>query len=382
MKRRAIVLLLIALTGAAADLPSRAEIDAITAEVSTILGWKQTRSVPVSRTTREELNRFLRDRVARAIRPSDVRAEELTLKWLGLVPGDFDLKKTTIDLLTEQAAAFYDYKKKKLVLLENPFGEFDRTVLAHELAHALADQRFRIGRYMDDKAINDDTATARQAVVEGQASWLMNVFDARREGRPTGAPLPFESSLEASPSAFPVLERSPLYLRVSLLFPYWEGARFQQAVVDKLGPAGLARVFEQPPASTQQILHPEMYLSGTPPEPIALPEFKARGYRALSEGMLGELDHLVIFKMAGDENYARTASAWRGGRYRVLETKARCCVVLYSSRWTSDDAAEAAKAVLEKHHRTKAISAPLRLWRTGSTLEFIEGDLTPNSVAR
>ena len=52
------------------------------------------------------------------MKPEDVRAEELTLKMLGLVPADFDLRKNTLDLLTEQAAAFYDYNQKKLFVLE------------------------------------------------------------------------------------------------------------------------------------------------------------------------------------------------------------------------------------------------------------------------
>ena len=55
-------------------------------------------------------------RVDKAIKPADIKAESLTLKMLGLIPQDFDLRQQTVDLLTEQAAAFYDYQKKKLFL--------------------------------------------------------------------------------------------------------------------------------------------------------------------------------------------------------------------------------------------------------------------------
>ena len=71
----------------------------------------------------------------------------MALKLFGLVPDDFDLKKNTIDLLTEQAAAFYDYDDKKLFLLGNDSASTEVTTLAHELSHALADQHFELGRY-------------------------------------------------------------------------------------------------------------------------------------------------------------------------------------------------------------------------------------------
>ena len=52
------------------------------------------------------------------MKPAELRTEELTLKKFGFVPQDFDLKKTTIDLLTEQTAAFYDFHRKKLYITE------------------------------------------------------------------------------------------------------------------------------------------------------------------------------------------------------------------------------------------------------------------------
>ena len=80
------------------------------------------------------------------------------LKKLGLVPPEFDLAKATVDLMTEQAAAFYDYRKKKLFLLEASAGANDQgTVLAHELSHALADQHFNLNKYLH-RGKTDDSA--------------------------------------------------------------------------------------------------------------------------------------------------------------------------------------------------------------------------------
>ena len=61
----------------------------------------------------------------------------LTLKKFGLVPSDFNLAQTTVDVLTEQAAAFYDYHAKKLFLTDWTPSATREAALAHELAHAL-----------------------------------------------------------------------------------------------------------------------------------------------------------------------------------------------------------------------------------------------------
>ena len=102
--------------------------------------------VPCDFITKEKINEFLKKRVKDVASPEEIRAEELTLKKFGLVPPDFDLAKNTVDLLTEQAAAFYDYDKKKLFITESTPSETQEPVLAHELSHALADQNFNLAQ--------------------------------------------------------------------------------------------------------------------------------------------------------------------------------------------------------------------------------------------
>ncbi len=69
--------------------------------------------------SKRQLRQFLTKRIKKTLKPEEIYADELALKMFGLVPQDFDLRKSTIDLLTEQAAAFYDYDEKKLFLLED-----------------------------------------------------------------------------------------------------------------------------------------------------------------------------------------------------------------------------------------------------------------------
>src|SRR5437660_953760 len=154
-------------------------ISNIETDLTAITGLRFYKDVPYAVIGKTQLRAFLEARMKDAVKPEEIHAEETTLKMFGFLPPDFDLKKTTVELLTEQAAAFYDYHKKKLFILETADStpdlhtEAEKMALSHELAHALADQQFRLEKYIREGAHSDDDSTARLAVMEGQASWLM-----------------------------------------------------------------------------------------------------------------------------------------------------------------------------------------------------------------
>src|ERR1700680_3042900 len=165
MKRLLTFLLLIAFPPLARPQSLFSEIPSRQEGLSSIPGLAFTHHVPYALMTKDQLRRDFEQRIKASIKPSDLHAEELTLKLLGLVPADFDLRQNTIDLLTEQAAAFYDYNKKKLfVLEESGNGDEERIALVRKLAHALADQHFHLAKYVHEGLQSDDGSTARMAV--------------------------------------------------------------------------------------------------------------------------------------------------------------------------------------------------------------------------
>jgi hypothetical protein len=320
-----------------------ADIPAILAELSEITGKRSTRAIRQESIDKEGLRRYLEARMKETVKPEELRAEEIALKKFGFVPAEFDLKKTTIDLLTEQAAAFYDYRKKKLFVLSSSPSMMEQALLVHELAHALADQHFHLERYIR-KESNDDGAIARMAVMEGQASWLMAEYLARRSGqslKTSPALLEMMTRAETAAEQYPVLAGAPLYIQESLLFPYTAGIRFQHALVEQLGQAAFSEVFRNPPLSSQHILHPELYRKGLKPSEPPLPELKpARGRRTLIEGAIGEIDHSILLRQFTDEKTAaRISPGWRGGAYRLLEYKDGRTVLLYVSEWADSETA-------------------------------------------
>lgn len=334
---RAALLLLIALLGVAAVPPGREAIDTAMAELSKVTGFTIKHPVAFELITRGQVNKFLQDRIQESVKPEELRAEELTLKKFGFVPQDFDLKKTTIDLLTEQTAAFYDFHRKKLYITDWAAASLQDAALVHELAHALADQNFPLERFSKKVENDSEQSMARQAVVEGQASWLMRAVLERSAAASGKLP---EQPAQANES-FPIFDKAPLYLRETLMFPYDQGLIFQQAVYERMGKEAFAYVFRHPPVSAQQLLHPESYFAGLLPARTEVPELKAsvKGMKRLVEGPVGELDESILLRQYCSESEAKDVSPhWRGGKYRIFEDKKnRRIAMIYRSAWTDPD---------------------------------------------
>ena len=65
---------------------------------------------------------------------------------------DFHLRPFLISLLTEQIAGFYDDKTKTVNLLDWIEPDEQKGVLAHELTHALQDQKVDLSKWSDVEA--------------------------------------------------------------------------------------------------------------------------------------------------------------------------------------------------------------------------------------
>ena len=251
-----------------------------------------------------------------------------------------------MDLLTEQAAAYYDYDKRKLFIIESTPSDNQEPVLAHELSHALADQHFRLARFIRKGRDSDDGSSARMAVMEGQATWMMSEYLARAMGRSLkDSPdlVAMMSSVSAGGEGqYPVLDNAPLYLRMSLIFPYTKGMLFQNALVQRDGQSAFAEPFRRPPVSTHQILHPEDYFASVQPTQPKLPRPRLpHGYQALVGGTMGEADHAILIEQFDSKEAAAAISPhWRGSTFEVRENKqAGRAVLLYAVEWDSEEIA-------------------------------------------
>ncbi len=399
---RLVLLALLVLPAPAQQKPSSLfrEVDEMTSALSEITGWPVKRKVPAKIITKDEFRHQVESRMKGSSSNKELHAEEVTLKMFGFIPQEFNLAKETVDLVSEQAAAFYDYSKKRLFVLDSTSeGTEQRVALVHELAHALADQQHPLGRYLRKGSPDDDASTAREAVMEGQATWLTWAYVSKRNGGKAEVSQETIEKLTDNSSTggadFPVFSKEPLYLRESLVFPYDEGMKFQDAVFKKSGQKSFDEIFNRPPRSTQQILHPEAYLEDekpVDPDPPALSKSMLKQFRVLNDGSVGELDHSMLLRQfVGEKEGRAAASRWRGGSFRLYENKRdKYPLLTYASEWSSPDAARHFFTLYQRvmkgkwkemkvtergpdHVYGKGDSGRFELRLSGTSVTFIEG---------
>ncbi|MGH9602561.1 MAG: ImmA/IrrE family metallo-endopeptidase [Terriglobales bacterium] len=207
--------------------------------------------------SREELREFMARRAKVEGETERVRRSEAVLKKFGLVPRDFDLQKFLADLQAEQVLGFYDTKTATVYLLDWVEPAALRSVLAHELAHALQDQTIGLEAWLKEgrssskgaiepegeaKAVElDERTLSRRALVEGQAMHvLVNYTLAAAEawagpaGTRSRSPQnsPEYTAMFDKQKNSPLLERAPLFIRESMSFPYSYGYLFVLVVAD------------------------------------------------------------------------------------------------------------------------------------------------------
>jgi hypothetical protein len=327
-------------------LPTAAEIDAVMKQLSSITGFKVKRQLPFEMISREQVNKFLKEQIRHSAKPEEIRAEETTLKKFGFVPRDFDLKKNTIDLLTEQAAAFYDFHRKKLFISDWAARNMRDEALVHELGHALADQNFPIEKFLSQNSDDSEESLARESVVEGQAEWLMIQYALRQNGRTLADPATAREFLKSDDDSgtpdkeYPVFSNAPLYIRRTLMFPYEDGQRFQQAVFLKNGNSAFAEVFRKPPVTTSQVMHPERYFNNVTATSPVLPK-PIHHSKAFVGGSVGELDEQVMLQQYIDADTAQSLSPkLKGATYRIDESKPKgITMLIYASEWQDEASA-------------------------------------------
>lgn len=303
--------------------------------------------------SRTEIGQRLRERVAKDYSAEEVRIESGVFKRMGLLPEAADYERLVFDLLTEQVAGFYDPYKKTLYIADWLPLEMQRPALAHEIEHALQDQHFDLKKMSAPLKEDGDRQLARSALVEGDGTAVMLEFAARGMGVDTSKMPEVLSRLgrqmmQLSMATTPALQKAPAVLRESLVFPYAAGLEFITALRQNQTWRRIDEVFRDPPDSTEQVMHPEKYITRERPLRItAAPLTTLAPRREVKRDVLGEMMLRVWFGVRlSDSAAAQAAAGWGGDRLVAYAQEGEALpVVVVLSTWDSDqDAGEAEQA--------------------------------------
>ena len=315
-------------------------IDGIAHAVETLRGLKFKRGISPEVLTPEALRTRIEGQYQQEKRKKTEDTGKV-LKTLGLLGPNDNLFDILLKVNTEQIGGYYDNKTKKLVVAgsANNLSPYQRVLTAHELTHALTDQYYDLGRLDQlSKAGKDDEQTAFLSLVEGDATVMMSLY---REQFLTPAEQQ-QVDAESSRQSSSVLNSAPAIIRKSLLFPYEKGVTFVAQLLQHGGTAEIDRAYQNPPTSTEQIIHPNKYFTHDEPVAVTIPNILgALGseWKPLDTGEMGELDMQILaaqYLSASDANAA--AESWGGGRYAAFEST-KGTLVAISTVWDSEDQA-------------------------------------------
>jgi len=341
-----------------------ASIDETLTWLSKDTGYAIKQKVKGELASREQVAKYVEDRLNDDEDAKRLERSEIVLKKFGLLPRDFNLHGFLIELLQEQVAGYYDVKSKSMYLLDWLSADSQKPVLAHELTHALQDQNFDLKTWETPKAAKssdkeeftfdeDEAATARSAVAEGQGMVTLVDYMLRGTGH-TLADAPQVATMMRSSmtgnSGFPLLEKAPLMIRESLVFPYGDGLAFEAALLEKGKDTAFSGAFRRPPQNTHEVLDVASYLKASPARWLVLPDLRKElgaAYEKYDEGSIGQLDtRIIVEQYADQETAAKMARYWKGGVYYAAgnkDTRLKGTAkigLIYLSRWTTEDAAD------------------------------------------
>jgi hypothetical protein len=359
-------------------------------EVEELRGLEFKRPVPVSFIDDDRARAHVLERLEGFQRLDQLQEVTRAYELLGLLPPGTDMLEIYLEAMREQAGGFYDPASGSFYLLDDMPPELGPMIAAHELTHALEDQHFDLDGRLREVMHDDDRLLARAAVHEGSAVLLMTVYLTRgaMSGEIDGARMMAFAQAEVEKTES--LATMPAVLLRQMLAPYTLGASFMArgetlAMVTTGFPVADANtVYERPPLSSEQILHPEKYWDADLLDSPCVVSFEGAGgllgrrWRKIQEGVLGEL---TIGLMVGAPTPADfqdvalydagvwtndEAAGWDGDRWE-LWARGDAAVVLLSTVWDSPKDAEEFAAALQP-------DAGMLWERKGERVAILAGD--------
>jgi hypothetical protein len=331
--------------------------------------------VPTSYQPTADFQAAVRREIAKELPPERSRALSAALAHIGFFPKPIDLAAVQEQAMITQAGAYYDPAVKSFFLVMAPDSDLVLdTISAHELTHALQDQRFDLARYLpSDRSVEDDAAAARRFVVEGDATFVMllyglhgvigdkltpqviamlrsqieklaalDVDGLKAQARDqSGAFGMMDADIKKAVDA---MDEIPPAVLVPLLDSYMKGAVVALTAYERGGWPSVDELYRKPPESTEQVLHPATKLIPVRERPRRVALAKPQD-EELVGNVLGELQWKIYFEQWKSAGAADAAAGWGGDRYSVTRRKDGRLVGRIATTWdTARDAEQFATA--------------------------------------
>jgi hypothetical protein len=298
---------------------SNGDVERIARRVERLRDMRFTRPVKPVFLDRDEAVALLARAGRREYPVSAQRIDEETAKLLGLLAPAASLSRVLERVEQEEVLGFYDDRARRLVVIRDPGTSraLLELTLAHELVHALEDQRYG---FETPAGVRDDEALAEASLAEGTATALMSDYAERY--------LRLGDLLSVADTA--AAARLPEFIERQLLFPYVAGQEFVSVLRGESGHwDAIDSVYRfRRPHTSEQVIHPRKFAAGERAAHVPAPDLRRllpADWRPLRGTTVGEFDLQMLFKLNHATRPARAAAGWGGGRFELWRRPAPGC---------------------------------------------------------
>jgi hypothetical protein len=307
-------------------------------QVSELRGLNAMADVPEFFLTREQFRDHYKRTMQENVSIEQVKQyiEQLYLLRLVASPA-IDFYETSTDLYSDGILGYYDHISKELYVVTDRPLELNpeaKVTLAHEFVHNLQDQHYKLKKIWPTNAKDRDRNLAIQSLVEGDATLSGYAYAANYM---SGAD--YSSLFDKKSVSQDVQNRTPPYLSMTTIFPYTAGTAFAARLHEVARFSTLNLALQDPPRSTEQIMHPEKFLQTPADHPIAvgLPDIAGplgAGWELKETNTLGEYDLYMMLSLNGASDPEHGADGWGGGKFGMYKL-AQEVMVYAATTWDS-----------------------------------------------
>ncbi len=317
--------------------------------------------------SRAQVGEWMRRDLKKELPEDEARKLTLVGAEVGLLPPKTDLYEIFPLFFEAGALAFYKPETKTFYLIEGNDGRGARPVVFHELVHALEDQYFHLDDFYKAVEHHGDEELARRGLVEGSAVHFAEKYE-RSHPDDYAAMMKSQATPEMMKKQLAMLNKVPPFLIVTIgLYPY-KNAPAWLAKIGADTPEQMAKLYADPPVSTEQVLHPEKFPLDGPrdyPHRIGTPDVASilgDGFEHVDDDEMGELMISMLLaqleyrvnafvflnvvdmkteSLAFKDPVKKAAEGWDGDRYTawIEKSTGRVCVV-WTSVWDGEKDAQ------------------------------------------
>lgn len=296
--------------------------------------------------TPDEVGERLRVLLEEDLDPAELAIDQRFYEMMAMLDGRTNYRALILDLYDEQVSGFYNGETGEMVVRGDvaDLSPYARSVVVHELVHALTDQHFHHHDTM--VALLDaeryDEAYAFQAVVEGDATFHQLLY-----GQTLSPDELQEWAAEQLDADVTLFSESPSFVRDALVFAYQEGFALSSQIMTSSGLDGLNRAYTDPPRHTESVLHPDRYFGREAPRAVEPLSLTLPGFEQHEAGSFGELGlRLLLLDAVSLGEVSQAADGWGGDAYVILADGDDVAFVLNYLGDSERDAIELTEALI------------------------------------